>query len=480
MTFSLTHAVGEVQHAIHRYFIWIIVSSYVIAAIYPGPGLLIRGFELGTVEIPGAKFAVSLPPVMLACLLFNAGLGIRTAELSNLIGRPSLLLAGVLANVLVPLAFISGVSLLMTQWHNSEEVQQILTGLALVASMPIAGASTAWAQNANGNLALSLGLILLTTLTSPIFTPIVLHSVGFITTGDYSEDLHELAQNGVGSFLGVWVILPSLLGTAAQRILGEKQSAKALPYVKIFNFLILVVLNYSNASLSLPNVVSQPDFDFIVVMLIIATLLCLLMFGTGYAMARAFQADKANKASLMFALGMNNNGAGLVLSSLALADHPQVMLPIIFYNLVQHFVASLVDRIIARGVHRRSASPVVIMRLFLITLALVVTTAFAISGALAQTSRQVAITKFAAKVVYAENRCPLLKVNTVGLVMFGRTHNVSIDDWRPGGRFRQLLEAYVAILKVEHDSSSDVVFCGIMEAHYGPSGITAPGAMMRR
>jgi hypothetical protein len=40
---------------------------------------------------------------------------------------------------------------------------------------------------------------------------------------------------------------------------------------------------------------------------------------------------------------MNNNGSGLVLSSVALADHPQVMLPVITYNLAQHLVASMVD-----------------------------------------------------------------------------------------------------------------------------------------
>jgi len=30
-------------------------------------------------------------------------------------------------------------------------------------------------------------------------------------------------------------------------------------------------------------------------------------------------------------------------ASVALADHPQIMLPIIFYNLAQHLVASMVD-----------------------------------------------------------------------------------------------------------------------------------------
>src|SRR2546430_15629845 len=111
-------------------------------------------------------------------------LGVRTKELAGLLRNPSFLLVGALGNLFVPLAFIVGVSVTMKLWHNPDEVQQILTGLALVASMPIAGASTAWAQNANGNLALSLGLILLTTMCSPALTPIVLHAVGFMTTGD--------------------------------------------------------------------------------------------------------------------------------------------------------------------------------------------------------------------------------------------------------------------------------------------------------
>ncbi len=55
----------------------------------------------------------------------------------------------------------------MDAWHNPDEVQNILVGLALVASMPIAGSSTAWSQNADGDMALSLGLVLGSTLLSP-------------------------------------------------------------------------------------------------------------------------------------------------------------------------------------------------------------------------------------------------------------------------------------------------------------------------
>jgi BASS family bile acid:Na+ symporter len=47
---------------------------------------------------------------------------------------------------------------------------------------------------------------------------------------------------------------------------------------------------------------------------------------------------------------MNNNGTGLVLASVALADHPRVMLPIILYNLVQHLVAGSVAYLFGRTV----------------------------------------------------------------------------------------------------------------------------------
>jgi len=340
---STNSPVTVVLHLIHRHFIWLIVCSYIVAAVSPGFGLWIRALNLGSVDVFQSQLVFSLPSMLLASLLFNAGLGVRTKELKHLLRKPFVLLGGVFGNLAAPLAFIIAISFAMRFWHNPDEVQQILVGLALVASMPIAGASTAWVQNANGNLALSLGLVLATTMLSPLLTPLVLHAVGFVTTGDYSDDLHELASDGAVSFLGVWVILPSLLGILTRWVVGEHRIQAAMPYLKLMNYGVLVLLNYSNASLTLPNAASAPDIDFLAVMLVIVIALCLAAFVSGYLLARIFQADRKGTVSLMFGLGMNNNGTGLVLASLVLADHPQVMLPIIFYNLIQHLVASSVD-----------------------------------------------------------------------------------------------------------------------------------------
>ena len=347
----IKNPVAAIVHVIHRYFIWVIVASYVIATVLPAFGLWIRNVNLGSVKVVQSTVVFSLPLMMLASLLFNAGLGVKTEELKHLLHQPIVLLGGLLGNLGTPLAFIITLSFAMKLWHNPEEVQQILVGLALVASMPIAGSSTAWAQNANGNLTLSLGLVLLTTLLSPLLTPLVLHAVGFVTTGDYSEDLHQLASAGVGTFLGTWVILPSLLGILTHRLIGERRLATVRPYLKLINYGILVLLNYSNASLTLPKAVSQPDIDFLAVMLVITTALCIATFVSGYLLARIFRTNQDDMVSLMFGLGMHNNGTGLVLASMALAGHPQVLLPIIFYNLVQHLVASSVDFAMFRRQH---------------------------------------------------------------------------------------------------------------------------------
>jgi BASS family bile acid:Na+ symporter len=328
---------------VHRYFFWLLLGSYAIAGLVPGPGLYLRDVQLGEVTILGEQARLTMPTLMLGLLLFNAGLGLRAEKLAGL-GRGAFLLgAGLLANLLIPLAFILGVSHTMRFWHNPDEVQNLLVGLALVASMPVAGSSTAWTQNSDGDLSLSLGLVLGSTLLSPLTTPAALHAVGWLAEGDYAEDLHELASGSANAFLAVCVVVPSLAGLAARWLLGEQRAARAIPRLKLINALNLLLLNYSNAAVSLPEAVQNPDPDFLAVTAALALALCALGFAAGSWIALRFGTNRAERAALMFGLGMNNNGTGLVLASLALADHPRVMLPIVFYNLVQHLVAGAVS-----------------------------------------------------------------------------------------------------------------------------------------
>jgi BASS family bile acid:Na+ symporter len=253
------------------------------------------------------------------------------------------LLAGLIANLAVPLAFLLAVSWAMSLfWHNPHEVQCVLTGLALVAAMPVAGSSTAWSQNAHGDLALSLGLVVGSTLLSSLTTPLVLLAASQVAQGEYADRLASLAGQGTPLFLALCVLSPSFLGMLARWSLGEGRARILLPFIRLSNSCCLLVLCYCNAAVSLPEAVANPDADFVTAMLFVVAGLCLVGFASGWLVAQPLGATSGQRNALMFGLGMNNNGTGLVLAASALAAYPRVMQPIILYNLVQHLVAAAV------------------------------------------------------------------------------------------------------------------------------------------
>lgn len=336
--------VPAVTHFIHQHFLLILISAYVLAAVLPQFGLWLRHIEFGQIHwTDGSSVKVTLSLLMLSFLLFNAGLGIKAKELTGLWKHPAPIVSGFIANMAVPILLVVGLRGLMQLWHNSDELQNLLVGLAMIISMPIAGSSTAWSQNANGNLSLSLGLVFLSTVLSPFTTPVVLHVFGYMTTGDYAADLHELASQGTNAFMLFTVVIPSVLGIVAHFFLGEQRTAVIKPYLKLANFIVLLLLNYSNAATSLPQAFGKPDVDFLAFIYGTTIVLCAAAFGAGWLLARWLKTDNSDQAALMFGLGMNNNGTGLVLAAATLADHPAVLLPMIFYTLVQQVLAALVD-----------------------------------------------------------------------------------------------------------------------------------------
>lgn len=339
----------RLYQGLHGKLLWLLMLTNALAVFAPSFGLSLRKVSVATWHWGPESLVLSGPVLLLWMLLFNAGIGISTRDLVHLGKRPKALIFALLANLLLPIVLIGLTFLCLSGWHNPNEWGNLLMGLTLVAAMPIAGASTAWSQNVNGDLALSLGLVLISTLLSPITTPMVMHIISFLAHGDYREDLQELAVQGTSLFLFVAVILPSLVGMLFHWVLGEERIKVAQPYLKLLNILTLLLLSYSNAALSLPQAFVHFDPDYMALIIVFSVLFCICAFACGAGLANLLKVSPGEKASLMFGLGMNNNGTGLVLSSIALADHPFVMLPIIFYNLAQQLGAAIVDRWLNRG-----------------------------------------------------------------------------------------------------------------------------------
>jgi BASS family bile acid:Na+ symporter len=338
---------SRITQAIHDHLLGLIIFAYFLAALVPGPGLLLRRAVLMKFGADGSRSVITALPLLLGLLLFCAGLRVRIDQAGRTLRQPRMVLIGVVANLAVPVAYIVIIALGLRHWHDMEEAQSLLVGLALVVAMPIAGSSAGWAQHNDADLPLSLGLVLVSTLLSPLTTPLALRSVGLVAEGQPAVQLQHLASHGTGAFLALWVLVPTVLGILCRYMVGEKQVDRCADAVKLLSTLCLFVLCYANAAVCLPLIVHQPDWDFLALSLLIVTGLCVLAFASGLVIGRLAQTGRPQRVSLMFGLGMNNNGTGLVLASVALGSRPIMMLPIILYNLIQHLAAGCVSSLSA-------------------------------------------------------------------------------------------------------------------------------------
>ncbi len=337
---------SSLAHFLHAHLLWLLVAAYALASFAPGPALMLRGISLPHAITAALGIPLTLPALLLASLLFNAGLGAHFAALRRL-GQSSFVLgAATLVNLAAPVLAILAASVLLRWWHSPAEFQNVLTGLVLIGSMPIAGSSTAWAQNAEGDLTVSLGLVVLSTALSPLTTPLLLRAGSWLTAGDWSHRLVQLAGQSTGGFLLFFVLAPSFAGILARGMLGEPMMARIQPAVKVANSAILLLLGYTNAAVSLPQIVTHPDPDFLVLVLLVTVSLCVLLFGAGWLLARVLRLNRAQQAPLVFGLGMNNNGTGMVVAAGAFSGLPLVLLPILLYSLIQHLAAGVVDRLL--------------------------------------------------------------------------------------------------------------------------------------
>jgi BASS family bile acid:Na+ symporter len=325
-------ACGRWAHFLDRHLLVLLIGAYFFATVVPGPATFLRN---GLVR---PTF------LLLALLLFNAGVGVRPEHLRRLPQTSRLLVAGLAGSVLVPLVFLFAAAATLRLWHNPDEAQQVLVGLALVAAMPVAGSSSAWAQQADGDLAVSLGLVLSSTLLSPLTTPAALRAAGAAAAGGYADALADLAGAGTGLFLLAGVLVPIGLGIACRKLLGESKATAARGPLKVMSATALLTLCYANAAVALPRAVADRDWDFLAVTVTLAGAMCAAAFAGGWAVARLMRADRGQAAALVYGMGMSNNGTGLVIGATALAGRPEVLLPVIAYNLLQHLGAAIVHR----------------------------------------------------------------------------------------------------------------------------------------
>ena len=335
---------------IHKNFLWLLVASYLLAAFLPGPGLAIRNLSL----TPPTGNKVTAPLLLLALLLFCAASVVRWSQVRNLLQHPGILLVGLVAIWIVPGILVSLLGWFLPSMLGEYVTNGMLVGLALVAAMPVANSSVAWSQNAQGNIALSLGLVVLTIILSPLATPQLLNAMGFVLSKQETAQCEALVTKFSGAFFMVWVILPSLAGGIVNRLAGPRRIEKARGTLRLVSAITLLTLNYTNASLAMPKVLNNEGAIAVVVSAVLAILLSVTGMLSAWYLSRWLKLGDESRVAFVFGFSMKHTGLALVLAGEVLETEPRVILMIVIATLLQHIIAGVADWFLARQARKQS------------------------------------------------------------------------------------------------------------------------------
>jgi BASS family bile acid:Na+ symporter len=300
-----------------------------------------RDWRWTTAALPAAEF--TLPLVLLALLLFCAAVQADVAQIRAIGSRPWTLIAGTLAVWVAPVLLVLLASVIVPLVVDRASTAELLVGLALVASMPVANSSVGWTQLVRGNLALSLALVLVTIFLCPWVTPWLLGWLRLTLSAPDRANFQTLIDNFTGTFFILWVILPTAAGLACRHSLGGQRVAALRSWLTFTSVTALLLLNYANAALALPEVFAQSQASVLATTAFLAAALSAVGLAAGWLIARLLRQDADTRLALMFGLGMKHTGLALLLAGAVLAHQRLAILMIVLATLAQHLLAGAVQ-----------------------------------------------------------------------------------------------------------------------------------------
>ena len=317
-----------------------VAVTYLAAAVLPGPGLWLRHpHATGIAELP-----LQTPQLLLALVLFGAGLQVPLRELRLLLRRPAALLAGLALHILVPLLIVPGVALALRLSPDHDGGSGMIAAMILVVAMPVAAGATVWTAKGDGDQPTAVGLVLASTLVSPLTVPLTLAVLCPLLQGDYAGRLAAAAQSAGHAFALTSVVLPCAAGILCRLVLPPRARDGLIGVAVPAALPGSLLLTYVNASGVLGPFLRHPRPVLLLAALGVAATVCGLSFTLGRVAARMLRLDARTGASVTLACGMNNSSASAVLITTTLPDRPHILLPVLAYGLLQKVAAGRVIR----------------------------------------------------------------------------------------------------------------------------------------
>lgn len=277
---------------------------------------LILGFRVSWMK-PSVTF-------LFAFLTFSVALGISSSSFLRVVKKPKNILVFFLGtNIIMPVI----AWMLASLFFGSNPA--VVTGYVLLLSIPTAVSGYIWSAIYKGDGALSLTLILISTIFAPLVTPF---TISFLTQSSVSLDSTSMMIS-----LLKMVVLPSLLGVSLNSLSKGGVTVHLAPALKPFSKIALFIIIVINTSLVSERLLSDASWAYLPIALLCA-FLAVSGYPIAYTLGRLAKIPREENISITFAISMRNISAALVLS---IQFFPaQTALPVIFGIVFQQTICA--------------------------------------------------------------------------------------------------------------------------------------------
>jgi tagaturonate reductase len=288
------------------------------------PCLTLAGIAIGF--LLGDKVAVYsyLAVPLFAFMTFSSTLNMKVDDFLSTVRTPKYILVFFIVFLGVQPLLAWGISSLLFPGDA-----QIITGLVLLYSTPIAVSSSIWTDIYKGNMSLSITLILLGTLVAPVATPFLIQL--------YRGHVVHLPVMSMFISLLLMIVIPSILGICLNELSNGRLPRHLSPICKPlskFALLLVIIVNIAKIKSSIGS------FELVYLQSgLLAIFLSGIGFIGGFFAARFAGGDGGCQVSLMFSTGMRNISAALVLAIAYFS--PRTAIPLIIGILFQQAMAAV-------------------------------------------------------------------------------------------------------------------------------------------
>lgn len=264
-------------------------------------------------------FSDILLPITIALITLGVGLSIKASDFRHVFRYPRSLTIGLLSQMIL----LPGIAFLIAFFSNIDPVYKV--GLIVISVCPGGATSNLVTYILNGNVALSISLVVINSVITLATIPIAVSLAIFYFTSEEAKIVLPIGHTILNIFL--LTMVPAVAGINIRHYFPEiarklqKPLRYILPLILLIVYTGVVFIDRGSDPIDLRDSIKLLPYPF---------LLNFLSMFLGWMVARKFNLNSKNQFTISIEVGLQNSALAIFIAATLLESQAMALVPIIY------------------------------------------------------------------------------------------------------------------------------------------------------